>query len=86
MKTIRIAMDDDLITELDRAVREAGTTRSAFMSQVLREAVERSEGIEHRIRELREKGVLSVPPNEAKSEMKALAKKPGALRRFLDSR
>mgnify|MGYP001791522466 FL=1 len=79
-------MDDDLITELDRAVREEGTTRSAFMSQVLREAVKRSERIEHRIRELREKGVLSVPANEAKSEMKGLAKRPGALLRFLNSR
>jgi metal-responsive CopG/Arc/MetJ family transcriptional regulator len=79
-------MDDDLITELDRAVREAGTTRSAFMSQTLREAVERSERVESRVRELREKGVLSLPPNEAKGEMKKLAKRPGALRRFFNSR
>jgi metal-responsive CopG/Arc/MetJ family transcriptional regulator len=85
-KTIRIAMNDELIAKLDRAVREAGTTRSAFMSQVLREAVERPESIEHRLRELRERGVLSFPPNEAKPEMKPLANRPGALQRFLKSR
>jgi metal-responsive CopG/Arc/MetJ family transcriptional regulator len=86
MKTIRIAMNDDLIAELDRRVREAGTTRSAFMAQVLREAVERPESIEHRLRELRERGVLSFPPNGAKAEMKPVANRPGALERFLKSR
>jgi len=84
-KTIRIAMSDDLIAKLDGAVREAGTTRSAFMSQVLREAVD-PESIEHRLRELRERGVLSFPPNETKAEIKPLAKRPGALQRFLKSR
>jgi prevent-host-death family protein len=39
-----------------------------------------------RIEELRRKGIVSVSTSEAKSEMKSLAKKPGALRRFLDSR
>jgi metal-responsive CopG/Arc/MetJ family transcriptional regulator len=84
-KTIRIAMNEDLIAKLDRAVREAGTTRSAFMSQVLRQAVE-PESIEHRLRELRERGVLSFPPHEAKAALKPIAKRPGALQRFLKSR
>jgi metal-responsive CopG/Arc/MetJ family transcriptional regulator len=86
MKTIRISMNDELIAKLDRAVREAGTTRSAFMSQVLRDAIERRESIEHRLRELRERGVLSFPPNEPKREIKGVAKRPGALQRFLKSR
>lgn len=86
MRTIRITMDDDLIARLDSAVREAGTTRSAFMSRVLREAVERSESVERRMLELRAKGVLSFPPNEAKAEMKPLVKRPGSLQRFLKSR
>jgi metal-responsive CopG/Arc/MetJ family transcriptional regulator len=86
MKTVRIAMDDDLITEVDSAVRQLGTTRSAFMAQALRETLDRSEMLDHRIREFRRKGVISLPMSNAKGEFKKLMKKPGALRRFLDSR
>jgi prevent-host-death family protein len=39
-----------------------------------------------RLDELRRKGVVSLPASDAKGEFKKLAKKPGALRRFLDSR
>jgi prevent-host-death family protein len=42
--------------------------------------------IARRLEELRRKGVLSFPATNAKSEFKSLVKKPGALRRFLDSR
>jgi hypothetical protein len=35
---------------------------------------------------LRRKGIVSVPAIEPKIALKKLAKKPGALRRFLDSR
>ncbi len=38
-----------------------------------------------RLDELRRKGIVSIS-NEAKGEIKTLARKPGALRRFLDSR
>lgn len=42
--------------------------------------------IAQRLEELRRKGVISFPASDAKREFKALGKKPGALRRFLDSR
>jgi len=42
--------------------------------------------IARRLEELQRKGVLSFPATNAKSEFKGLVKKPGALRRFLDSR
>ncbi|MEA2343306.1 MAG: hypothetical protein QOF63_1475 [Thermoanaerobaculia bacterium] len=42
--------------------------------------------IAQRLEELRRKGVLSFPTTNAKREFKGLVKKPGALRRFLDSR
>ena len=42
--------------------------------------------IARRLEELRRKGVLSFPATNAKREFKSLVKKPGALRRFLDSR
>jgi hypothetical protein len=42
--------------------------------------------IVRRLEDLRRKGVLSFPASNAKAEFKSLLKKPGALRRFLDSR
>jgi hypothetical protein len=42
--------------------------------------------IAQRLDELRRKGVISLPSSDAKRGFKSLVKKPGALRRFLDSR
>jgi hypothetical protein len=42
--------------------------------------------IAERIDQLRRKGIVSVPAIEPKVALKKLARKPGALRRFLDSR
>ncbi|MEA2337887.1 MAG: hypothetical protein QOE82_1894 [Thermoanaerobaculia bacterium] len=42
--------------------------------------------IVRRLDELRQKGVVSFPANDAKREFKPLAKRPGALRCFLASR
>ena len=39
-----------------------------------------------RLDELRRKGIVSFPTGEVKGAMKTLVKRPGALRRFLDSR
>jgi prevent-host-death family protein len=39
-----------------------------------------------RLDELLRKGIVSVPASEPKVALKKLANKPGALRRFLDSR
>jgi prevent-host-death family protein len=39
-----------------------------------------------RLDELRRKGIVSFPTGEVKGVMKKLAGRPGALRRFLDSR
>ena len=33
MKTVRITLDDDLIAKVDDAVRQQGTTRSAFTAK-----------------------------------------------------
>ncbi len=42
--------------------------------------------LDRRIDELRRKGILSVATGPVKGSFKKLAKKPGALQRFLDSR
>jgi hypothetical protein len=42
--------------------------------------------IANRIDDLRRKGIVSVPAGDPKVALKKLAKRPGALRRFLDSR
>jgi hypothetical protein len=42
--------------------------------------------IANRIDELRREGIVSVPSSDPKVALKKLAKRPGALRRFLDSR
>jgi prevent-host-death family protein len=42
--------------------------------------------LDRRIDELRRKGILSVATGSMDGAFKKLAKKPGALRRFLDSR
>jgi hypothetical protein len=42
--------------------------------------------IANRVDELRRKGIVSVPAVEPRVALKKLAKKPGALRRFVDSR
>lgn len=42
--------------------------------------------IEMRLDELRRRGIVSISAREAKGEIKTVARKPGALRRFLDSR
>ncbi|MGA8808008.1 MAG: hypothetical protein WB973_09025 [Thermoanaerobaculia bacterium] len=86
MKTVRIAVDDELVAKLNDVVRQQGTTRSEFTSQALRAALEGSERMERVIRDLEQRRVLSSASKKAKREFKSLVKKPGALRRFLDSR
>ncbi|MFZ6026201.1 MAG: ribbon-helix-helix domain-containing protein [Chloroflexota bacterium] len=39
MKTIQITIDEPLLSEVDRVIEEMQTTRSAFIRQVLEEAV-----------------------------------------------
>jgi metal-responsive CopG/Arc/MetJ family transcriptional regulator len=41
MKTVQMTIEEDLIDEVDRAVRRLKTTRSAFTRQALREALQR---------------------------------------------
>jgi hypothetical protein len=42
--------------------------------------------IANRVNELRREGIVSTPASDPKVALKKLAKRPGALRRFLDSR
>ena len=41
MKTVRMTLDDDLVSAVDRTVRRLGTTRSAFARDALRAALDR---------------------------------------------
>ena len=41
MKTVQMTLDEDLIAEVDRAVRKLKTSRSAFARQALRAALNR---------------------------------------------
>ena len=39
MRTIQLTIDEDLVTRVDRVVKSQGTTRSAFIRQLLRDAL-----------------------------------------------
>ena len=39
MKTVQMTLDEELITQVDRAVRKLRTTRSAFARRAFREAL-----------------------------------------------
>jgi metal-responsive CopG/Arc/MetJ family transcriptional regulator len=39
MRTVQITLDDELIQEIDQAVKRLGTTRSAFTREALRAAL-----------------------------------------------
>lgn len=39
MKTIRVALDDDLVATVDQVVKKLKTTRSAFAREALRNAI-----------------------------------------------
>lgn len=39
MKTVQMTLDEDLVAQVDRAVRRLGTTRSAFARDALRAAL-----------------------------------------------
>ncbi len=41
MKAIQMTLDEDLVTAVDRAAKQLGTTRSAFTREALRSALER---------------------------------------------
>ena len=50
MKTIYVTVDEQTLAELDRAIRELGITRSAFIRDALRRAV-----WQHRIAQMERK-------------------------------
>ena len=39
MRTIQLTIDEDLVTKVDRVVKSQGTTRSAFIRRLLRDAL-----------------------------------------------
>ncbi len=53
MKTVQMTLDEDLVSAVDRAARELGTSRSAFTRAALKEALERvrARALEQRHRE-----------------------------------
>lgn len=52
MKTVQLTLDEPLVEEVDKAVRELGTSRSAFTREALRAALGRrqTEALEARHR------------------------------------
>lgn len=52
MKTIQMTLDEDLIEELDGAVKKMGTSRSAFTRQALRAALSRLREMEMEERDI----------------------------------
>jgi metal-responsive CopG/Arc/MetJ family transcriptional regulator len=40
MRTVQITIDEELVEQVDRAVKKLGTTRSAFTRMALKEALE----------------------------------------------
>jgi metal-responsive CopG/Arc/MetJ family transcriptional regulator len=62
MKTVQMTLDEALVREVDRAVHELGTTRSAFTRDALREALTR---LRERAKEERHRaGYLRHPVRE----------------------
>jgi predicted transcriptional regulator len=57
VKTVQMTLEPELVRAVDRAARKAGTTRSGFTRQALRQALERmeEEELERRHREGYEK-------------------------------
>jgi len=41
MRTVQMTLEERLVTEVDRAARRLGTTRSAFTREALRDALRR---------------------------------------------
>jgi metal-responsive CopG/Arc/MetJ family transcriptional regulator len=46
MKAVQMTLDEDLIAEVDKAVRKLGTTRSGFARQALRAALGKIDQVE----------------------------------------
>jgi prevent-host-death family protein len=77
------------LSELLARVRKGDVVTITHRGEPVAEVspITRSENsIDKRLDELRRKGIVSFPTGEVKGVMKTLAKRPGALRRFLDSR
>ena len=41
MRTVQMTLDEDLVSAVDKAARQLGTTRSAFAREALRDALRR---------------------------------------------
>lgn len=77
------------LSELLARVRKGDVVTITHRGEAVAEVspVTRAEtSVVRRLDELRRKGVVSLSADERKGELKKLARKPGALRRFLDSR
>ena len=46
MKTVQMTFNEDLVAEVDRIVKELGTTRSAFTRRALQAAIDKLNGKE----------------------------------------
>jgi len=74
-------------SEIMRKVRDGKHVYITYRGREVAEIkpVEKEETMEQRINELRKRGVLSGPVDRA-APIKPIAKRPGALKRFLEER
>ncbi len=74
-------------SEILRKVRAGDRVLISYRGETVAEIrpVEKVESIEEKIRQLRAEGVLG-PEAERKGELRPIARRPGALKRFLESR
>ncbi len=74
-------------SEILRRVRAGETVRVSYRGEEVAEIrpVEKKDDVEARIERLREVGILTGPAPR-RGELKPIARRPGALQRFLDSR
>lgn len=67
MRTVRMTLDEDLITTVDKVVKKLGTSRSAFMREALHSALKQL-----RVKELERKhreGYLKKPVKKGEFDL-----------------
>ena len=64
MRTVQMTLDPELVTQVDRAAKRLGTTRSAFTRRALRDALERLRLVEMEKRHRRGYAKQPVRPDE----------------------
>ncbi|HXH90547.1 MAG TPA: ribbon-helix-helix protein, CopG family [Thermoanaerobaculia bacterium] len=64
MRTVQMTLDEELVTQVDRAARRLKTTRSAFTREALREALKRVTTLQREAKHRRGYEEHPVKPDE----------------------